>query len=251
MRKIDRKRRVLSVVSGAILALSLLGAGYFSARLVYCQNLMTATARRLVEGKQGDKAKILSCLDFVSDLDTAGIANKRRAIRGTLARKLWASFYSIPPVNLIPPDIVLNHHLAFRGPCGSKSKLLVALLRPLGYPCWLLNLKSHTLVEVRVGNVTTPLDPTYNLYFTTREGGFVDTATVAANPDMLVKANETLKIKYPTDDPSYSYNSIWRLNMFFYLQPYFLFIFTCLLLGILSATCFWACQFRKRNLEPS
>ncbi len=203
---------------------------YFSGRLVYSMSTIDKLSKQLTASISTDKEKILTCLKYVANIKTTCIANRDfgKSKMGDPFKKIWAAFYSLPPANLIPPDIVLNYKLAYKGPCGAKSKLLIAILKSLNYECWQLNQRDHSLVELNVNGILTPIDPTYNLYFTDN-GNFLKTETVTGNKSILVSNIQKLNIEYPVNNKGYLYDDLKRIKLFFYLQPYYLFIFFSLL----------------------
>jgi transglutaminase-like putative cysteine protease len=143
----------------------------------------------------------------VASLDTAG-------------RRL-AHFYAALPFNLIPASDVLRYGFAFGGPCGAKSRLLVALLRSQGYSARLTGLSTadfvplHTLVEVQLEGEWVPLDPTYNVYFEGPEGHLAATHEVASRPDVFERGGRRAH-DYPIE--TYTYVNVSRLSVFYVIQ---------------------------------
>ena len=130
-------------------------------------------------------------------------------------------YYKFSPFKPDPRSVV-RYGTDHRGPCGSRSRVLAALLESQEIPVRLTALHAegeavHTIVEAKCGPKWVVLDPTYNLFFLDRNGGLMSVEEIQKKPDLF---RETAKDKrgtgvcfpsyYPIDD--YTYEDVYPFN---------------------------------------
>jgi len=184
-------------------------------------------AVRIIGDREGDKAKVLALLEFCAKINTLSVKIYPLHDINTLPfrRRSFALFHRLLPINLIPPATVLNHHLSYTGPCGAKSKLLVAVLKAVGYTARLQGLNGedwnpyHSVVEVQLNGKWVPLDPTYNLYFTDRDGSLVSTDHLAADHQLFMENVENWeKATGGTYNRNYTYTNASAMSVFYVIH---------------------------------
>ncbi len=148
-------------------------------------------------------------LRFVTDLATSAVG--LAGFYENLTKHGWTgAFYGALPFNLIPPGVVLRHGISYTGPCGAKSKLLLALLRSAGIRGRELNLIGedgvpyHTLVEATIDGTDTPLDPTFGLHFVDAQGRFIRTREIKYRYDRYRDYIAERFPSYPLDRYTYA-----------------------------------------------
>lgn len=166
----------------------------------------------LVEG-MSQKEEVLSLLTYVYEMEYYEISNGQRPPEKTFNYHL----YSTIPVNLIPPKVALKENLVYRGPCGSKSRLLVALLEATGYDARLRALYGagyqslHTIVEVKLTQGWSPLDPTTGAYFLLENGALATTQQVSENEELF----QHNIAKFPGYPQLYRYDRVMSFTPFY------------------------------------
>jgi hypothetical protein len=241
-----------------MLVVSFLSSVYFSYNAIYSQTRIDSLSHLLVNEKKTDKERVLALLGYVSKLNTTDVHEVKLEEYKVMkpGRVFNSIFYRVLPINLIPSSIVLDYQL---GACGAKSRLFCAMSRSVGYDCRLLNMPGHTLTEVRIDGIWTPLGPTYGTYFENDDGSFAPTERVKADFDFFSETVSRLNEEYPIDDPNYQFKgyspSMVRRakdalqNTTFYMRPniFFSTISIIFFLGFLRA--FYVC--RKRLVSES
>ncbi len=166
-------------------------------------------ASKIVSLSTTDAETAFLMLRFVTDLTTSAVG--LAGFYENLTKHGWTgAFYGALPFNLIPPSVVLRHGIAYTGPCGAKSKLLLALLRAAGIKARELNLIGedgvpyHTLVEATIKGTDTPLDPTFGLHFADAKGQFIRTMEIKYNYDSYRDYIAKRFPTYPLDRYTYA-----------------------------------------------
>jgi len=120
------------------------------------------------------------------------------------------------------PRSVLRYGTDPRGPCGSRSRVLAALLFSIDVPVRLTSLHwkgeaLHTVVEADCGAGWAVLDPTYDLYFQDEAGNLASASWVRDHPGVFLKAVRERRgtavpyhAVYPSD--TYVYDDVYPFN---------------------------------------
>lgn len=217
-RKQDRWIYLLCVISCIVVLVLFINHYQAKARI---KNI----AAHVTRDSTMDKTRVIDLLQFASGIEVIHVKtiseSELSQLRGM--KWFWARFYRMLPVNLIPADIVLNYKLAYRGPCGARSKLLLPLLQSLGYDARLQELHEnnftprHSIVEIRLNKEWVPLDPTYNLYFEHEDGSLAPTSSVAMDNDLFQNAingiDENIHGVYPKE--KYVYTNVSSMTVFY------------------------------------
>jgi len=119
------------------------------------------------------------------------------------------------------PRSVLQYGTDTRGPCGSRSRVLAALLEARDIPVRLTSLHSqgeavHTIAEAKCEAAWAVLDPTYNLFFQDSNGGLMSAADVRDRPELFRKATEkkrgTAVCSHHFYPETYTYDDVYPFN---------------------------------------
>ena len=184
-----------------------------------------ALAERVLPDGGSDRERVLAALAFSSGIETVDVRLADPATLDTLddGARRRALLYRRLPLNLIPPGVVLRDHLSYSGPCGAKSKLLIALLDAADYEARLNGLNmddftpQHSIVEVRLDGVWIPLDPTFGLRFEDADGELASTAEVAADRELFLANVERYERdsgrSYPEE--RYVYTNVSAMSVFY------------------------------------
>lgn len=203
---------------------SLIGASFFSYKIFSSWMQVSSVAGEVVSGRVSDPEKAVALMEFVWGLEYTEIKTIDYSdyLNMGFGKLFWTVFYSIPPKNIIPPDVVLDYGLVYSGPCGAKSKLLCSMLKSQGMPCRLVNLKDHTLVEAEVDGVWTLLDPTFDVYFTNPDGTLAPSEKVFDNPEFIEESATRTGREYPNGNPDFQLTNPRRIDLLLYMEPYYL-----------------------------
>lgn len=110
-----------------------------------------------------------------------------------LPNDLVRAWYRFNPMHPGPAD-VLRWGSDFRGPCGSRSRVVVAMLKSRGVPARLLLLLDtkqhsiHTVVETHIDGRWVVADPTYDIVFHRRDGRLATRDDLMRDPGLLALA---------------------------------------------------------------
>jgi hypothetical protein len=122
-------------------------------------------------------------------------------------------YYRWNPLHPGPAD-VLRWGSDYRGPCGSYSNVVSALLGSHGIPNRLLLIRDddgavlHTVVEARIGGRWVVADPSFGIVYRNREGRLATAAELAA--DTALFRAQTRDV--PGYRPEYDYDSVTLMN---------------------------------------
>lgn len=182
---------------------------------VYHQDnqLFGEVAREFRADGLSDEEYVLTLLDYVANFEVYSIA------AGELPPEpgFNYSLYSTIPVNLIPPQVVLQDRLAYRGPCGARSRLLAALLNATGFEAHTIGLYDddfrgvHTVIEVELEQGWVPVDATYGIAFFDDRGHLLTTEEVSANEAVFQEAIA----QYPDYPEAYRYDHAQGFTPFY------------------------------------
>ncbi|GAB6039228.1 hypothetical protein JCM15519_37870 [Fundidesulfovibrio butyratiphilus] len=171
-------------------------------------HVLRKKAHGVVHRTSSDAEKAIKLTEFVYNLRADSIGNNSLAYNIDHFG-LSAALYGILPLNLIPADIMLTQGIVYTGPCGAKSRLLHSLFSLSGLESRMISLHdangvpTHTLVEVLLDGVYTPVDPTYNLYIVNDRGNFVDTSDIYSAKDIKIISSIRVATKEYTDEFRY------------------------------------------------
>ncbi|MBF0188758.1 MAG: transglutaminase domain-containing protein [Magnetococcales bacterium] len=194
---------------------------------VHNQILIKESAERLIDGVDQEEEKILALLEGAFSVDATNIKGVAWSSLAHLhgERWFWARFYRLWPINLISPAVVLEHRLAFRGPCGAKSKLMVSLLHASGFQARLTRLNAvdhtplHSVVEVWFEGRWIALDVAYGMAFRDRSGRLIGAEAMAFKQDLLAWNAAQLRKNtgrwYPSD--LFVYENVSAMPLFYLL----------------------------------
>lgn len=194
-----------------------------TARWVASLGRIEAAANALVSEGMDDRDRVLALLTSVS---RRSVVRLRPPDEGALsamsaADRGLARFYAGLPFNLVPAVDVLERGFVYSGPCGAKSRLLVAMLRSQGYAARVTGLSRpdftplHTIVEVRLQDGWVPLDPTYGVHFENEDGTLATTPEVTASREIF-RLGIASAPSYPQD--LYTYDNVSSLSVFYVVQ---------------------------------
>jgi len=135
---------------------------------------------------------------------------------------LWVHlYYRLSPLKP-DPFHVLRFGTDCRGPCGSRSRVLAALLESRDIPVRLTALHVgeravHTVVEAKCSQKWVILDPTYNLFFRSMSGELMSKEEIKAHPEIFWKTADKKQgtgvpyhTEYPTD--TYTFEEVYPFN---------------------------------------
>lgn len=154
----------------------------------------------------------LQLLDFSSQIPAVSFPP-------CLNRPWWIQlYYRFSPFKPDPRSVV-RYGTDIRGPCGSRSRVLAALLESQEIPVRLTSLHFqgeavHTIVEAKCGTKWVILDPTYNLFFQDPRGYLMAADEIVEQPKIFKK---TTKDKRGTGVPFHSY---YPTNIYTYEDVY-------------------------------
>lgn len=159
-----------------------------------------------------------ACLKLLAFSSSISVASTLPGGKLTTGVQLYYRLSPLKP----DPRTVLRHGTDPRGPCGSRSRVLAALLRSQGIPARLTALHAegkavHTIVEARCGGEWVPLDPTYNLYFEDDKGALLSVSRVREDPVVFRRAvagRQSTHVPYRADYPAdeYTYDDVYPFN---------------------------------------
>jgi len=166
--------------------------------------------------RQGPQGVCLALLDFSSRIPPV------TALPGRKAPGWVRLYYRIFPFKP-DPRTVLRYGTDYRGPCGSRSRVLAALLEAQGIPARLTSLHDphrralHTVVEADCGSGWAVLDPTYNLSFPDEEGKLLSAEKLKEREDLFLRITTGKKgtaVPYHTFYPQerYTYQDVYPFN---------------------------------------
>ncbi len=195
-----RTLRALTALCLALAALSL-GAHLRS------QSLVDQTADRIDAGRgltarERMEAYIHFAATRIPDPGLEGLPND-----------IVRAWYRFNPMHPGPAD-VLRWGSDFRGPCGSRSRVVVAMLKSRGIHARLLLLLDgkqhsiHTVVETYIDGRWVVADPTYDIVFHRRDGRLATRDDLRRDPGLLALATEGRE-PYPS---IYSYTRAAHTN---------------------------------------
>jgi len=126
---------------------------------------------------------------------------------------LVRAYYDLNPLHPGAGDVI-RWGSDYRGPCGSHSAVLVAMLKTYridARPLFLLDdhgRSIHTVVEAHIGNRWVVADPSFDVVYRRRDGTFASKEDLSADP-ALFRANVATVANYPS---LYDYDSWTLLN---------------------------------------
>lgn len=132
---------------------------------------------------------------------------------------LYYRFFPFKP----DPRTVLRYGTDSRGPCGSRSRVLAALLESQEIPVRLTALHGpqrealHTVVEADCGDGWSVLDPTYNLSFPDEQQRLLSAEQVRGREDVFQRATKGARgtaVPYHSSYPreEYNYRDVYPFN---------------------------------------
>ncbi len=218
-----------------LLLTSLLASVFFTYSIFNNQNTVKSTSDSLITGKKTDKEKISTLAKFVSNIETTNVAYLTLSDYANMGfdRAFWALFYKSFPKNIIPPDVVLKYNLSYTGPCGAKARLFCSMIKSVGYSCRLLSVPAHTMAEVKIDDIWTPVDPTFGIYFESGDGSLASTDVVKNDTKLFSETVLKFNLSYPVDNPDWQIKNYRSKNnikeeladTILYMEPYYLLSF--------------------------
>lgn len=186
-----------------------------SAWAIHQDNLFFGeVVRQLDREGYSDEEYVLVILDYVAHLEVYSVASGQFPPNPGPN----AALYSAIPINVIPPQVVLQERLAYRGLCGALSRALAALLNAAGFPARTVGVYDadyrgvHTVVEVDLGDGWVPLDTTDGVYFMAADGYLMTTAEIAAADEAFFA--ETVA-RFRDEPPAYNYDHVQGFTPFY------------------------------------
>ncbi len=124
-------------------------------------------------------------------------------------------YYRLNPLHPGAADVI-RWGSDYRGPCGSHSNVVIALLAVRGVrsrPLLITNDENrviHTVVEALIDGRWVVADPTYGIVYRRRDGRLATREEIAADPALF---HATVK-GFPSYNPTYDYDTVTLMNWY-------------------------------------
>lgn len=164
---------------------------------IQSDHILQKKIHKITHGIHDDEEKAIKLTNLVYNINANSVGSVN-VLYNLKNFGIFGALYGILPLNLIPADVTLTRGFVYTGPCGAKSRLLHSLFSMARLKSRMISLHdakgvpTHTLVEVYLDGVYTPIDPTYGLFIKDYDGNFVETRSICTSVDVNIISSKKI-----------------------------------------------------------